>query len=527
MTAGVAAGHPVTADAAAEILSEGGNAVDAALAGLLAACVAEPVLCGPGGGGFLLTRPPEGPAEVLDFFCQTPLRRRHRVGADDLVPAEVDYGQKTQVFHIGHATTATPGFLPGIFQAHRQHGTLPLPRLFEPAVRAARAGVPMSDLQAGILRIVRPIYLATPETRTLFESPSAPGQTLQAGECIPNPALADCFEALGREGETLYRDGEVGQRLAAGLPEAGGHLTLEDLHAYQPKVRPALSIRHSGAEICTNPPPSFGGLLIAFGLEMLGGWKAGGGGDGDARQREWAARLARVFRITDEARRAVEQDTSGSAALADLLAPDRLAQWRAQCGDGRPACHTGTSHLSIVDHRGGVATATVSNGVGAGRLDPVLGFMPNNMLGEEDINPEGIGNWRPDMRMGSMMAPTSVRWPDGRVAALGSGGANRIRTAILQVLVNLIDAHSAPLEAVGAPRMHLAGGHLDIEPGWSEEAIVAAEAEAQTSDRWQSLSMYFGGVHVVRRAPDGQVAAAGDPRRGGIGRIVSVPRPGH
>lgn len=522
MTAGVSAGHPVTAAAAAEILADGGNAVDAALAALLAACVAEPVLCGPGGGGFLLTRPPEGPAEILDFFCQTPKNRAWPEGQDDIEPAIADYGPTTQTFHIGHGTTATPGFLPGIFEANRRHSRLPLSRLVEPAVRAARSGVPISGLQAHILEIVAPIYLATPATRALFESRCAQGTTLRPGECVPNPALADCFEALGRDGEALYRDGEVGQRLVAAGRGAGGHLSMEDLATYRPVVREALAIDHGGARIWTNPPPSTGGLLIAFGLEMLKVLEGEGAVPTPHARPDWATRIARALRLTDEARRAIEDESRAPQALEGLLDPDRLARWRAVCGHRRPVCHRGTSHLSIVDHQGGVATATVSNGEGAGRLDPVLGFMPNNMLGEEDINPAGIGKWQPDTRMGSMMAPTAVRWPDGRIAALGSGGANRIRSAILQVLVNLTDAELPPEAAVRAPRMHLAGGHLDIEPGWSDAAVAAAEREATSSKRWPHQSMYFGGVHLVCRQAAGAMAAVGDPRRGGVGRVVPL-----
>ena len=522
MTAGVAAGHPATADSAAEILADGGNAVDAALAGLLAACVAEPVLCGPGGGGFLLTRAPEGAAEILDFFCQTPRARAFPHHQDDVEPAIADYGPKTQTFHIGHGTTATPGFLPGLFEAHRRHCRLPFGRLVEPAVRLARAGVPMSALQAHILEIVAPIYLATPETRALFESRCVPGTTLRPGECVPNPALADCFEALGRDGEALYRHGEIGRRLVAPCRESGGHLSMDDVVAYRPEIRRALAIDHAGARIWTNPPPSTGGLLIAFGLEMLKVLAAEPMGTEPHPPPGWAARIARALRLTDEARRAIEEESHAPQALEGLLDPDRLARWRAACGQGRPVCHRGTSHLSIVDHQGGVATATVSNGEGAGRLDPVLGFMPNNMLGEEDINPAGIGKWQPDTRMGSMMAPTAICWPDGRIAALGSGGANRIRSAILQVLVNLTDAGLTAEAAVQAPRLHLAGGHLDIEPGWSDAAVAAAEAEATSSDRWPHRSMYFGGVHLVCRHADGAMAAVGDPRRGGVGRIVPV-----
>ena len=156
----VAAGHGVTAAAAEEILAEGGNAFDAAIAALWTACVAEPVFASPGGGGFLMARPAAGKLTLYDFFVDTPLNKRPE---DDIEFAEIlaDFGTATQGFHIGAGAAATPGFVPGLFAVHAAHGRIPMKRLVEPAIRAAREGVTVTAFQAFLFKVVSPILVWT------------------------------------------------------------------------------------------------------------------------------------------------------------------------------------------------------------------------------------------------------------------------------------------------------------------------------------------------------------------------------
>jgi gamma-glutamyltranspeptidase/glutathione hydrolase len=147
--------------------------------------------------------------------------------------------------------------------------------------------------------------------------------------------------------------------------------------------------------------------------------------------------------------------------------------------------------------------------------------MLNNMLGEEDLNPAGFFRWRPDTRVSSMMAPTLAERPDGTVMALGSGGSNRIRTALLQVLTGLIADGRAPEVAVTAPRLHVERGHLEIEAGWDADTVAALTAAFPSHRLWPDRSMFFGGVHITVRHADGAFEAVGDPRRGGAARVAS------
>jgi gamma-glutamyltranspeptidase/glutathione hydrolase len=174
----------------------------------------------------------------------------------------------------------------------------------------------------------------------------------------------------------------------------------------------------------------------------------------------------------------------------------------------------GTTHISISDHDGNVASMTTSNGEGAGCVVPGTGVMLNNMMGEDDLHPEGFHADEPGTRVSSMMSPAIVVGPDGSELVVGSGGSKRIRTAILTV----IDAATRPeprslASIVSAPRFHWDGDLVQLEPGL-DEAVETALAATAPLNRWASLDLYFGGVHCVRPG----VEAAGDPRRGGTTR---------
>ena len=162
---------------------------------------------------------------------------------------------------------------------------------------------------------------------------------------------------------------------------------------------------------------------------------------------------------------------------------------------------------------------TLSNGEGSGCLIPGTGIMTNNMLGEEDINPAGIDNWQPNRRLGSMMAPTLVLG-DGFQAALGSGGSNRIRSAIVQVLVALLHHGCEPETAVGRPRLHVEADLLSLEPGLDAARFSGLPGLPEQIQQWDEQSLFFGGVHLVRHFSNGRLDAVGDPRRGGVGRTL-------
>lgn len=514
--AAVAAGHPATAAAARDVLADGGNAFDAALAAMAAATVAEPLLASLGGGGFLLARPADGEGVLYDFFADTP-GRRGAPGEVDFRAVDVDFGPATQRFHIGLGAAAVPGTIRGLTAVEADLATRPLRELVQPAVRLARDGVQLRAFDAYAARILSPILNDTPDLAAVFRR--GDGAPLAEGDRQRQPALADTLERLGEDGDRPFHEGPLARALAELAATAGGQLSADDLARYQVARRRPLAQQYRDAELLTNPPPSTGGLLIAFGLDLLSA--------ADPLPADAAATglLARAMRLTGEARlaAALNEDAAGAdtgeAAVARLFDPALIAHYRTDLLN-RPRCPRGTTHISVVDAAGNLAAVSLSNGEGCGRSWPGTGIHLNNMLGEEDLHPQGFHAWPPGTRIASMMAPSVIARGDGTVMALGSGGSNRIRTALLQVASHLIDGRMEVAAAVDAPRLHVEGGLVSLEPGFAEAAVEAAAAEGTAHKLWPERNMFFGGVHAVARGSDGRVSAAGDPRRAGWAEVL-------
>ena len=500
----IAAGHELTANAAAEILQDGGNAFDAALAGMFVTFVAEAVFSSPGGGGFLMARRAGRDACALfDFFVETP-RQRRSAEEVEFFPIHADFGPAKQEFHIGLGSSAAPGVVPGLFAVHQALGTLPMKRLVAPAVRTARAGFPLNEFQAYLFTVIAPILTASESVARIF----APGgKLMQAGETFRNEELAQTLEWLAEDGARLFLDGDVGKAIVAQSASLGGNLTYDDLKRYRVELREPFYWRHAGAQVSLNPPPAASGALIAFGLAYLE-TVAETGGTLDA------LALARAMQATNEAR------ATHGEGLAARLAGGSLAKELREA-KAHPQAYRGTTHVSVVDSQGNAAAVSLSNGEGNGYIVGDFGFMLNNMLGEEDLASGGLDAWREGVRLSSMMAPTIILQPDGTVTALGTGGSNRIRTAILQVAVNLLDHGMSLEDAVEAPRFHVErDGTVSFEPGLPDAAEGRFRALGDRAHAWPARNLFFGGVHAARRNAKGSVEGAGDPRRQGVAAIV-------
>lgn len=505
----VAAGHRLTAESAAEILRAGGNAFDAAIGGFFTACVTEPVLASLGGGGFLLARDSAGQEQLFDFFTQTP-RAKPRVHGIDFNRVTVDFGAARQDFHIGLGACATPGTVRGMFGIHRHLGSMPVAELVRPAVELARTGVAVNPYQSYLFEVVAPVC-RTESAWPLFASPNRPGALAQPGDVFRNPGFADVLEALAREGEALFYEGEIAALIVEQCRQ-GGYLAREDLQAYKVCRRAPLEINYRDHRLIINPPPSAGGLLIGFGLELLKSIDLAGSGFGSAPH---IRVLIETLLATSEARSRHLFDTSDKA----VLDPELMAQYRR-----RVLTHTrasrGTTHISIIDAARNIASLTVSNGVGCGRLIAGTGFMLNNMLGEQDLNPGGFHRWRPNERMSSMMAPGILLADNGTVSALGSGGSNRIRTAILQVVCNMVDFRMDAATAVASPRVHIETDALHREPGYPAQTMRFMEKDFPGHRVFAQPNMFFGGVHLAQLNRHGALCAVGDLRRDGVGMVV-------
>lgn len=506
-----ASGHKETSRAAAVLLEAGGNAFDAALGAMCAACVAEPMLASLGGGGFMLAQPSGQPAELYDFFVQTPARKRP-VEELDFYPILADFGTATQEFHVGMGSMAVPGVIAGLFEVHRRRCRLPVREIVAPAIALARNGVRINRFQNYINHILSSILESSAAAMQLVATREAPDRIAAAGEVVYNQPLADVFEALARQGPDFFYRGELAEQLSRDSRERGGMLTREDLSEYTALVREPVRFSSHGASFAFNSPPSPSGCLIAFALGLLE--------DRDLQHHTWGhayhcEALVEAMEATSRLRRESRMKLGlDDARVAEILDSGHLARWR-EALHARAEFSRGTTHLSVADQDGNLASLTVSNGEGCAYVIPGTGIMMNNMLGEEDLNPGGFHLWAENRRMSSMMCPSVASLPDGGWVALGSGGSNRIRSAILQVLVNLFEFNMDLDQAVSAPRVHLEHAHLSVERGFSEPAIAAMSARWPDHRLWPEPNMFFGGVHAVEILPDGRFRAAGDHRRGG------------
>jgi gamma-glutamyltranspeptidase/glutathione hydrolase len=517
----VAAGHPLTAEAGARVLREGGNAVDAAVAAMLTSFVAEPLLTGLGAGGYMLVAGAGERPVLLDFFVQAPTR------ADDgseieLHAIDVSFGDAAQVFHIGPASCGVYGTPAGVCDAVARWGTVPLRDLAAPAAQLARDGVVLNGGQAYIAKILAELLTSTPECAELW---APAGHVLEEGERLLNPELGDALDRLGAEGAEPFYRGDIAAAACDWLTAHGGSLTREDLADYHAIEREPVRIGYRDREILTNPPPSAGGTLLAYALALLDRGPAPPTLRGivqamAAAQAERTPRFLSGLAEEGFAARFLAAWLGADGAEPGGVEPGGGGRGREDAPEPGDTGHLGaTTHISVLDGAGCACSVTCSNGEGSGVVVPQTGMHLNNMMGEQDLNPLGFHRHPAGRRMPSMMAPTVVMRGDEVELVLGSAGSNRIRSALLQTIVGVVDRGLSAREAVDAPRVHFEDGVLYAEPRVAVEELHDLDTtagEEMRLVRFGSRNLFFGGVQAVQSPPGERPAGAGDPRRGGV-----------
>lgn len=492
----VAAGHPLTAEAGAEVLREGGNAVDAAVCAVLASFAVESPLTGFGAGGHMMVHG-AGETTLIDFFVAAP-------GLDgigrttELVPVPVRFdAETTQTFYVGPASCGVPGTAAGLAHALERFGSMPLSALVGPGIRLAREGAPVNRQQGYILEILAPIHEHMTGTRELY---APQGRRLGEGDVFAFPELAEGLERYADEGAEPFYRGEVARAISDFVVGHGGYIGPGDLASYEAVERKPIDTAFRGAEVFTNPPPSSGGILISYCLGLLERLGPRSGPEQLVAAME-AANSRRDLAFAESLYEEGMETSFLDPVGLDLAAADLLGS---------------TTHISVLDADGNCASVTCSNGSGSGVLVPGTGVILNNMLGEEDLNPAGFHVIAPGRRVPSMMAPTVVLREGEIVLALGSAGSNRIRSAILQTVVRAVEQGFPVDAAIEAPRLHFEQGVVQAEPGIDEAALARIEKRGVPVARRPAINLFFGGVQAVARDPrTGELTGGGDPRRGG------------
>ncbi len=507
----ISAGHIKTAEAGAEILKMGGNAFDAIIAAGLASCVAEVMLTSLGGGGFLLAHTQDNKNILFDFFAHTPKNKNQ--SKIDFYPIEVNFGDATQEFHIGLASIAVPGNVAGFFYVHKKLGKLPLKVVAEPAIHYARYGIELNEFQHYCLTLLGPIMTNDPEMGKIF---APEGKLLQTGVIYKMKNFANTLEALVNEGEKLFYE-NFAKKIAEDCREKGGHLSEDDFRNYQVIERKPLKIFYRENKILTNTPPSSGGALIAFSLKLLEKYNLRKFKQKDY---QFLQKLALAMELTNIARRKnYDNNLYSDNIIEEFLGVQNIDKYKINF-DNYINKWGSTTHISVMDKDGNAASMTTTNGEGSSYVIPGTDIMMNNMLGEEDLNPNGFHKWTPNKRISSMMSPTIVLDKNNQVKiVLGSGGSNRIRTAILQVILNIIDFDMEINEAIESSRIHWENNILNIEPGFPPVTIEKMrEFACKKNDKimeWSEKNMFFGGVHGIK-AEKGEINGYGDKRRSGV-----------
>jgi gamma-glutamyltranspeptidase / glutathione hydrolase len=527
----VASAHPLASAAGREMLAQGGNAFDAAIAVAAALAVVEPTSSGIGGGGFfLLHRSSDGLDTMVDAREKAPGAARRDMYLDR---------QGNPVEHAstaGALAAAIPGEPAAFEYLARHYGKLPLTVSLAPAIRLAREGFPLYEKLRGAIEFKRSGLQQSPDAARVFLT--ANGEVPQLGALIKQPELAHTLEAIARQGAKGFYTGPIARDLVDGVRAGGGIWTLEDLAAYRVVERKPLIGEYQGARIVSASPPSSGGVALLDALGILSGY--------DLKSVDSATRKHLVVEAMQRAYRdrAVYLGDPDFVAMpiAQLTSNDYAAGQRASIrpdkampSDFLPGIETApvgkdTTHFSVLDAQGNrvAATITINLFFGAGVVVPKTGVLLNDEMDDFSIKPGTpnsfglVGNAEnaiaPNKRPLSSMTPSFVETPRGLLIIGSPGGAYIISMVILGTL-NYLDGMSAE-RIVAEPRYH--HQYLPDVVEYEKGAFTESEAARLQAmgHKLEEGGRPWGNMEVITwDFASGKVEAASDPRGAGAGLI--------
>ena len=497
----VATTSQLAADAAYEIASGGGNAVDCALAASLLTMNSEPGVCALAGGAYITIWKPGSDPVTIDGNVAVPgmgLEPEQRGKGVESVSLKYGGGIKTLV---GAGAVGVPGSLAALEAAWRQYGCAKWQNIFAPSIRAVRDGFPLSSACHYYLGYSgKPIFGRSSDG---FAALHDDGELRNAGSAIVVPHLADSLQLIADEGARSFYEGDLARAMVEHVQNLDGMLTRADMSNYEAIIRTSLRTDVGPWAIATNPPPAVGGavlsaMLSAFADDTIHGWNEA------AMARLIAVQHACLNYRKQNLDLADDVGTVASVFLQSARDGGLLGRWTS----------ASTVHTSAVDDQGLGCSITASSGYGSGEMPAGTGLWLNNCLGELELNRRGLDAGPVGARLPSNMAP-SIACREGQVLSVGSPGADRITTAVHQFLVNALQ-FDMPLEkAVSHPRIHVDTSgdedRLAAEPGLR---LPAVDLPVQS---FPELNMYFGGVAAASFHKDSGFDVAADPRReGGI-----------
>jgi len=498
----IATTSELAAQAGADIARAGGNAVDAAIAASLVSMNTEPGVCSLGCGGYITVWPPGQDPITLDGYVAAPGKGSSINDADRVaVEVHLEYGGGVTTV-IGPDSVGVPGGIALLGAASEQYGNVPWKILLDPAIEATRRGFPLPE--ACYTYLVHSGKLVFGRSTDGYQAlHHANGELKKPGESIHVPYLSDTLERIAANGPQEFYTGETGHAMSRYIAETGGRLSQEDLADYQVIHRPSLVVSGSGNwKIATNPPPAIGGTILSAMLQMMNREPVN----------QWDPESLQYL---VDVQRAVLGYRSQCLDISEHIEDDaeRLLKL-AITSDPATVLESGsTCHTSTVDATGLACAITVSAGYGAGDMPPNSGIWLNNCVGELELNKRGLDVGPAGTRLPSNMAPTAAINSNGEVLAIGSPGADRITTAILQTLINHFHLGMPISDAINHPRCHVEFSTNGYRVAY--EAGLPIDELPVPSRRFDKPSMYFGGVGAAAWSPDSGFSVAADLRRSG------------
>ncbi|MGY8617001.1 gamma-glutamyltransferase [Pantoea agglomerans] len=509
-----------------EILRQGGNAVDAAVAVGFALAVTHPQAGNLGGGGFMLLRTASGRATAIDFREMAPGHASRDMFLDKQGNAD------SKLSLTSHLASGTPGTVAGLALAAQKYGTLPLSTLLAPAIKLARDGIPVNDALADDLKTYgKEVLITHPNSKAIFYKPD--GTPWQKGDRLVQKNLAHSLQLIARQGPDAFYKGEIADEIAGEMAQHGGLINKADLAAYRAVERKPISGTYRGYEVFSMPPPSSGGIHIVQILNILENFDLAkmGFGSADAMQvmaeAEKYAYADRSEYLGDPDFVKVPWQALTSKAYAKTLAQQiDVAKARPSSeikpGKLEPYESNQTTHFSVVDKQGNAVavTYTLNTYFGSGIVAGNSGILMNNEMDDFSAKPGtpnvyglvgGEANAvQPAKRPLSSMSPTIVAKGGKTWLVTGSPGGSRIITTVLQMVVNSIDFGMNVAEATNAPRFHhqWLPDQLRVEKGFSPDTLRLLETKGQHVKVLPSM----GSTQSIMIGPDGMLYGASDPR---------------
>ncbi|KAF9435671.1 hypothetical protein BGZ76_005763 [Entomortierella beljakovae] len=507
-----------------EVMKEGGNAVDAAIASCLCIGTINAFSAGIGGGGFMAIRLPDGTVEIIDFRETAPAASFPTMFKKDPILAQK-----------GGLSVAVPGEIRGLELAHKRHGKLPWKRLFAPAVKLSREGWAVGPELARRLQRQLDVIEIEPDWKQVY---APEGVALREGEWIKREALADTLERIGNEGADAFYTGEIAQNMVDHIQANGGILTMKDMKNYKALVKKPVVGFYQGRKIYTSPAPTSGPALISV-MNILERYNVG-------RFKEFAN--VDTHRFIEALKHGFAQRTELGdpdftdleATVENMLSKDTAAQIRANISDTRtfpvdyynphwgPIDNHGTTHLSTVDKddMSVALTSTVNLLFGSKLLDPKSGVILNDEMDDFSIpgranafglQPSPYNYPEPGKRPLSSCVPTIVERDGKFEMSLGGSGGSRILTAVIQTMLSVYNYNLNIMEAIENPRVHhqLMPDVVDIEEGYPKSEIQFLRSLGHNVTLF-NRELAKAEIQAVMRDVDGLIYASSDTRKHGI-----------